>query len=130
VTIEPDKKSWIGRARPVVMSHKRMLLAALILSFVALLLQVQIPNLLNEAVTTSLQRPTVALSHYVTLVLSLAVAAVVSAHVSRLFLLRTAYGMEFDLRNIICEHLTRMSFGLGPPLEPGQHRRRRRGPVV
>lgn len=43
-TIDPDRsKSWIGRARPVVMSHKRTLLTALILSFVALMLQVQIP---------------------------------------------------------------------------------------
>ena len=40
---------------PVVLSHKQTLFPALILSFVALLLQVQIPNLLNEAVTNSLQ---------------------------------------------------------------------------
>lgn len=120
-TIDPDRsKSWIGRARPVVMAHKKTLFSALILSFVALLLQVQIPNLLNEAVTNSLQRHTVALSHYVVLVFSLAVAAGISASISRLFLLRTAYGMEFDLRNIIYEHLTRMSFGFYDRVQSGQ----------
>ncbi|HUA46647.1 MAG TPA: ABC transporter ATP-binding protein [Solirubrobacteraceae bacterium] len=120
-TIDPDKtKSWIARAWPVVMSHKRTLFTALILSFVALLLQVQIPNLLNDAVTNSLQRHTEPLSHYVVLVLSLAVAAGISAFISRLFLLRTAYAMEFDLRNIIYEHLTRMSFGFYDRVQSGQ----------
>jgi len=120
-TIDPDKtKSWIARAWPVVMSHKKTLFTALILSFVALLLQVQIPNLLNKAVTNSLQRHAVPLSHYVVLVLSLAVAAGISAFISRLFLLRTAYAMEFDLRNIIYEHLTRMSFGFYDRVQSGQ----------
>ncbi len=44
--------------------------------------------------------------------LVLAVAAGIAGYVSRLFLMRTAYAMEFDLRNIIYEHLTRMSFSL------------------
>jgi len=120
-TIDPDRTlSWIRRARPIVLAHKRTLLTALILSFAALVLQVQIPSLLNQAVTNSLQRATVPLSHYVTLVLVLAVAAGISAYVSRLFLLRTAYAMEFDLRNIIYEHLTRMSFGFYDRVQSGQ----------
>jgi len=80
----------------VVKAHRLTLGTALTLSFTGLVLQVQIPNLLNEAVTNSLQKHTVALSHYVTLVLALAVAAGISAYIARLFLLRTAYAMEFD----------------------------------
>jgi ATP-binding cassette, subfamily B, bacterial len=120
-TIDPDRSlSWIRRARPVVMAHKRTLLTALILSFTGLVLQVQIPNLLNKAVTNSLQRGTVPLSHYVKLVLVLAVLAGIAAYVARLCLLRTAYAMEFDLRNIIYEHLTRMSFGFYDRVQSGQ----------
>ena len=120
-TIDPDKsKSWIGRAWPVVMAHKKTLFTALSLSFVALLLQVQIPALLNDAISNSLQRHAVPLSHYVTLVLVLAVAAGISAFISRLFLLRTAYAMEFDLRNIIYQHLSRMSFGFYDRVQSGQ----------
>ena len=119
--IDPDKsKSWIGRAWPVVMAHKKTLFTALTLSFVALLLQVQIPALLNNAISNSLQRHAVPLSHYVTIVLVLAVAAGVSAFISRLFLLRTAYAMEFDLRNIIYEHLSKMSFGFYDRVQSGQ----------
>jgi ATP-binding cassette, subfamily B, bacterial len=120
-TIDPDRdKPWIARARPVVMAHKLTLATALGMSFIALLLQVQIPNLLNDAVTNSLQRHTVPLSHYVTLVLALAVATGIAGYISRLFLLRTAYAMEFDLRNIIYEHLTRMSFSFYDRVQSGQ----------
>jgi ATP-binding cassette subfamily B protein len=120
-TIDADRsQSWLRRARPIVLAHKWTLLTALVLSFVGLVLQVQIPNLLNQAVTNSLQRATVPLSHYVTLILAFAVAAGVSGYVSRLYLLRTAYAMEFDLRNIIYEHLTRMSFGFYDRVQSGQ----------
>ena len=119
--IDPDKsKSWLGRARPILLSHKRTLVPALGLSFVALLLQVQIPNLLNNAVTNSLERHTVPLSHYTWLVFGLAVAAGISAYFSRLFLMRTAYSIEFDLRNMLYVHLTRMEFGFYDRVQTGQ----------
>ncbi len=119
--IDPDpSKSWLARSRPVVLSHKWTLLTALTLSFVGLVLQVQIPDLLNHAITNSLQHHTVPLSHYVRLVLALGVLAGLSAYVSRLFLLRTAYAMEFDLRNLIYEHLTRMSFAFYDRVQSGQ----------
>ena len=120
-TIDPDQsKSWIARALPVVNSHRLTLGTALTLSFVALILQVQIPNLLNNAVTNSLQHHTTPLSHYVVLVFALAIAAGISAYISRLFLLRTAYAMEFDLRNIMYAHLTRMSFDFYDRVQSGQ----------
>ena len=119
--IDPDKgKSWLGRARPIVLSHKGTLLAALGLSFVALLLQVQIPNLLNNAVTNSLERHTVPLSHYTWLAFGLALAAGIAAYASRLFLMRTAYAIEFDLRNMLYVHLTRMEFGFYDRVQTGQ----------
>jgi ATP-binding cassette subfamily B protein len=120
-SIDPDKSlPWLRRARPVVLAHKWTLLTALSLSFVGLVLQVQIPLLLNDAVTNSLQHHTVPLSHYVRLVLVLAVIAGLAAYVSRLFLLRTAYAMEFDLRTVIYEHLTLMSFGFYDRVQSGQ----------
>ncbi len=124
--IDPDRsKSWLLRARPIVLSHKLTLGGALGLSFVALLLQVQIPNLLNKAVTNSLipalvHRPAVPLSHYSWIVLWLALAAGVSAYGSRLLLMRTAFAIEFDLRNVLYEHLTRMEFGFYDRVQSGQ----------
>ncbi|MGO9751885.1 MAG: ABC transporter ATP-binding protein [Solirubrobacteraceae bacterium] len=120
-TVDSDTaQSWLRRARPIVLSHKWTLVTALLLSFVGLILQVQIPNVLNHAVTNSLQRQTVPLSHYVRLAVGLGLAAGISAYISRLFLMRTAFAMEFDLRNLIYEHLTRMSFGFYDRVQSGQ----------
>jgi ATP-binding cassette subfamily B protein len=119
--ISPDRdRSWLGRALPVVRAHRWTMATALITSFIGLLLQVQIPNLLNHAVSNSLEHHTEPLSHYVWLVLGLAVAAGIAGFVSRLFLMRTAYAFEFDLRNLLYEHLTKMSFGFYDRVQSGQ----------
>ena len=57
---------------------------------------------------------------YTWLIFGLAVAAGISAFVSRLFLMRTAYAMEFDLRNMLYVHLTRMEFGFYDRVQTGQ----------
>lgn len=120
-SIDPDRRrTWLRRARPIVLSHKWTLSTALVLSFVALVLQVQIPNTLNHAVTYSLQRRTVPLSHYVWLSLALGIGAWLSAYISRLYLMRTAYAIEFDLRNLLYEHLTRLSFSFYDRVQSGQ----------
>ena len=50
----------------------------------------------------------------------LAVAAGMAGYISRYFLMRTAYEIEFDLRNIIYTHLTRMSFPFYDRVQSGQ----------
>jgi ATP-binding cassette subfamily B protein len=119
--IDPDRdKSWLRRALPIVLAHRRMLISALVLSFVSLLLQVQIPSLLNGAVNRSLESHTTPLAHYVRIVLVLAVAAGLTAYISRLLLMRTAYAIEADLRNIIYTHLTRLDFQFYDRVQSGQ----------
>ena len=54
-TIDPDRdKSWIARAMPVVLSHKFLFITALVTSFISLVLQVQIPKILMEAIDNSI----------------------------------------------------------------------------
>ena len=43
-----------------------------------------------------------------------------SGYIARLFLLETAYDIEYDLRNIIYEHLTKMSFSFYDRVQSGQ----------
>ena len=128
-TIDPDPtKSWIRRALPVVMSHKFLFITALTTSFISLVLQVQIPKILQEALDNSIVPASsgqpgvhaVPLSHYVEIILVLVVAAAMAGYVSRLFLMTTAYKMEFDLRNIMYQHLTRMSFPFYDRVQSGQ----------
>jgi ATP-binding cassette, subfamily B, bacterial len=119
--IDPDQdKTWLRRAMPIVGAHKTYFLTALILSFVGLLIQVQIPELLGNAITYSIQLHTTPLSHYVILILVLGVAGLVAGYFSRVYLFRLAYDIEFDLRNIIYEHLTRLSFPFYDRVQSGQ----------
>jgi ATP-binding cassette, subfamily B, bacterial len=119
--IDPDRsKSWLRRALPLVLAHRRLFIISLTLSFAGLVIQVQIPRLLADAITNSIQLRTVPLGHHVWWILGLAVAAGVSGYVARLFLMQTAYNLEYDLRNIIYEHLTRMSFPFYDRVQSGQ----------
>ncbi len=128
-TIDPDRsKSWIRRALPVVLSHKFLFITALTTSFVSLVLQVQIPKILQEALDNSIVPSAsgtpgvhaVPLSHYVEIILVLVAVAAMAGYISRLFLMTTAYKMEFDLRNIMYQHLTRMSFPFYDRVQSGQ----------
>jgi len=135
-TIDPDRsKTWLRRALPILRSHKKIFIISLVLSFVGLVLQVQIPKLLSDAIDNSLtpHKPTrnpvthalvyfhpVPLHIYVWWIAGLGLAGLVSGYVSRLYLFQTAYRIEYDLRNIIYEHLTRMSFPFYDRVQSGQ----------
>jgi ATP-binding cassette subfamily B protein len=120
-TIDPDRsRSWLRRALPVVKAHKGIFITSLTLSFAGLLLQVQIPNLVGRAIDNSLVTRSVALSHYVWIIVALAIAQGLMGYVARRFLLQTAYGIEFDLRNIIYGHLSGLSFSFFDRVQSGQ----------
>jgi len=125
-TIDPDKsKTWLRRAMPILKSHRKIFIISLVLSFVGLVLQVQVPKLLSDAIDNSIypaldHRRGVPLHFYVWWVVGLAIAGVVAGYISRLYLFQTAYRIEFDLRNIIYEHLTKMSFPFYDRVQSGQ----------
>jgi ATP-binding cassette subfamily B protein len=119
--IDPDpSKTWLRRALPVLGAHRGIFITSLVLSFVGLILQVQVPNLLNRAIDNSVQGHTVPLHHYVWWILVLGVVGGLTGYVSRLFLFKTAYAIEFDFRNILYEHLTNMSFPFYDRVQSGQ----------
>jgi ATP-binding cassette, subfamily B, bacterial len=125
-SIDPDRsKKWLARAMPILLSHKKIFITSLVLSFVGLVLQVQIPRVLADAIDNSLvpafeHRHGVPLHIYVWSIVGLAVVGLLAGYVSRLYLFQTAYRIEFDLRNIIYEHLTKMSFPFYDRVQTGQ----------
>ncbi len=120
-TIDPDKSlTWLRRVKPIMFAHKGIFITSLVASFIGLVLQVQIPFLLSNAITNSLQKHAVPISHYVWWIVALGVVGGIAGYISRLFLFETAYDIEYDLRNIIYEHLTKMSFSFYDRVQSGQ----------
>ena len=119
--IDPDKdKTWLRRALPIVLSHKKIFLTSLILSFTGLVIQVLIPKLLQDGIQNAVLAHTASLHFYIEIMVGLAVVAGVAGYIARYFLMRTAYEIEFDLRNIIYTHLSKMSFPFYDRVQSGQ----------
>ncbi|MFI1993612.1 ABC transporter ATP-binding protein [Actinoplanes sp. NPDC020271] len=119
--IHPDKsKSWLRRAWPLLKTHRTLLVTSLVLSFAGLIVQVQIPDLVRVGIDRALVAHTAGLARYVWLIAGLAVAQGVLNYLARLYLLRTAYELEYDLRNIVFGHLMRMSYAFYDRVQSGE----------
>lgn len=120
-TISADTgKSWLRRALPVVLAHKWMFGTALTLAFAGLVISVQIPSLLQGAIDDSIVTHRVPLAHYLWWIGGLALATLVSGYFARLLLFRTAYEIEYDLRNTMYAHLSSLSFPFYDRVQTGQ----------
>jgi ATP-binding cassette, subfamily B, bacterial len=119
--IDPDiRKSWLRRALPLIKAHRGLLITSLGLSFIGLIAQVQIPNLVRIGIDRSITTHVDPLARYVWWIIALAVAQGVINFGARWLLLRTAYELEYDLRNIMYTHLNRMSFGFYDRVQTGE----------
>jgi ATP-binding cassette subfamily B protein len=120
-SIDPSQdKSWLRRALPVVLAHRWLLLTSLSRSLVGLLIQVQIPNLVRIGIDDALVARTASLTKYVWLIAAFAVGQGIANYLARRYLLRTAYEIEYDLRNILYTHLVRMPFGFYDKVQSGE----------
>jgi ATP-binding cassette subfamily B protein len=106
---------------PIVLAHKWMFGFSLLASFIGLAVQVQIPNEVGQAIDSlSPKSGGASLEHFVTIIVILAAIRFVLTYTSRNYLLKTAYRIEYDLRNIMYEHLSRMSFSFYDRVQSGQ----------
>lgn len=120
-SISGDKSTtWLRRALPLVKAHRGIFSVSLILTFLALVMQVQIPDLVKHAIDNAIGAGTAKLSPYVWWIIGLAIVRGIFNYISRRLLLETGYAIEFDLRNGIYEHLTRMSFSFYDKVQSGQ----------
>jgi ATP-binding cassette subfamily B protein len=105
---------------PIIASHRLTFSASIILSFASLIFQTLVPNFLNSAITNALEKHNASLRHAVTEIIVFGVLAGVSGILSRQYLYRTAYEVEADLRSLIYEHLTWLSFSFYDRVQSGQ----------
>jgi ATP-binding cassette subfamily B protein len=105
---------------PIIASHRLTFILSIVLSFASLIFQTLIPNLLNGAITNALQKHAAPLHHAVVEIILFGVLAGVSGIVSRQYLYKTAYEVEADLRSLIYQHLTWLSFSFYDRVQSGQ----------
>jgi ATP-binding cassette subfamily B protein len=118
--IRPDRSaSWLRRILPVALAHKSIFALSLVASFLGLLVQVLIPNELRQAIDQGLG-PGGDLLPFVQVIVVLGCMRFVLNYTSRRYMLKVAYRIEYDLRNIIYEHLSRMSFPFYDRVQSGQ----------
>ena len=123
-TINPDPSlGWIRRATPIVYSHWVSFSMALSMALVGIVTRVMIPRWVGYAINEALVRPKatrVPLSHFVIVLGVLTAVGFVSGSISRYFLFRSAYALDYDLRVLMYRHLSRMSFSFYDRVESGQ----------
>jgi ATP-binding cassette, subfamily B, bacterial len=119
--IDPDTDAgWLRRARRLVLAHKLMFSSAIIGAFLALCLQVEIPTVIGLAIDHALVTRAKPLTPYVIVLVALGVARWILNAGSRTLLLRTAYQMEYDIRTLIYQHLTTLSFSFFDRVQTGE----------
>jgi ATP-binding cassette subfamily B protein len=119
--IDPDPaKGWIARLAPVLRTHRVLLGVGVGTSIVALVAQVAIPAVSRGAIDSALVERTDALAPYVWVLLGLGAIRGVLTLTYRYCLYRMAFELEYDLRNVLFEHLTRLPFGFYDRVQSGQ----------
>jgi ATP-binding cassette subfamily B protein len=119
--ISRDKSlPWWRRVLPVIQSHRVTFITAIALSFMSLIFQVLVPNMLSDDIDHTFVKHIVPLHSDVISIVIVGVLAGVSGIISRQFLYYTAYNVEADLRSLIYEHLTWLSFSFYDRVQSGQ----------
>ncbi len=121
-TIDPNRDAgWVRRVRPLLRARWHAFGIAIAIGVVALVVQVQIPAVLRSGIDDALgDKAGTPLSHYVWILVGLAVARFITGALYRYLLFRAGYLFETDLRAIVYEHLTRLSFGYFDRTQSGQ----------
>ncbi len=141
--IDPDpSKGWLRRVAPVLLAHRRLFFGSIALALLANLGQVAIPAVVRAtidgaladgaltggALTGSAEAATAAataearsaLWGFVILLLAIGVARAVLTVAYRYGLYRTAFEIDTDLRTLLYEHLTTLSFSFYDRTHSGQ----------
>ena len=119
--IAPDQRlAWWRRILPVISSHRVAFIVAIGLSFVSLVFQVLVPIMLSGDIDHVLERRHGSLHTAVISIVIVGLLAGITGIVSRQYVYATAYNVEADLRSLIYDHLTWLSFSFYDRVQSGQ----------
>lgn len=109
--IDPDRsKGWVRRLLPLLRAHSGLVAISLVAALLSQVLLVAAPRVVMAAIDTALVRKVEPLDGLVVALLVLAVARLAVDVAYRSFLFRTSACLEYDLRALVHDHLSRQSF--------------------
>ncbi|MEM7274318.1 MAG: ABC transporter ATP-binding protein [Actinomycetota bacterium] len=127
--IDPDQtKGWLRRIAPVVWAHRVLFFGSMGLALLAMLGQVAIPAIIRAAIDGPLAEQVTGtevetgrgIGFYVTLLVVIGIGRSVLTAIYRYGLYRTAFEIDTDLRTLLYEHLTTLSFSFYDRTHSGQ----------
>jgi ATP-binding cassette subfamily B protein len=125
--LDPNvSKSWLRRVLPVLRGHRTGFMVFIGLSFASSIVQILAVEVVERATNAVVKgyKPGatthLSVTGYAVALVVLGLLAGTTGLVSRYLMYRTAYDIEFDLRNMIYEHLTTLSFGFYDRVQSGQ----------
>ena len=118
--VHPDPSlGWIRRMLPVVGSHRRSFVIAMVMAAVALLANVAIPAVVGSGID-AIRSGGDGVTAWVVALLVLAVVRAVFTFGYRSRLYKFAYAIEFDLRSLMFRHFAAMSHRFYDTVQTGQ----------
>jgi len=119
--IDPDQsKGWFRRLFPIIYSHKVLMIGSLVTLFAGMLLNVSVPAIIGKTLDHGLIDKTRPIMPYVLLLVGIGISHGLFIYCSRYLLSRITYQLEYDLRTIIYDHLTKLSFSFFDKIQSGQ----------
>lgn len=121
VQIDPDtRKGWLRRVLPVVLNHRWLVIGSLSVAFLALLVQVAVPAVIRSTIDQGLIDRSKPLLPFVYLLVGLGIGRGILTFLYRFGMNRITFSLEYDLRTIIYDHLTKLSFSFYDRIQSGQ----------
>ncbi len=119
--IDPDQtKGWMKRLWPLVRAHRRTMLIGVVTGVVALAIQAAVPALGRSAVDAAIEGNRQALWIVFGLTAAFGIGRLVFGGIYRYQLFKLGWNVETDLRAIMYEHLTQLSFSYYDRTQSGE----------
>ena len=111
---------WMRRLWPLLRARIGAFSMAIGFGLIALITQIAVPAVLRDGIDNALDERTSSLAPFVWALIGLAVGRFVFGGLYRYLLFRAAYRVETDLRAVIYQHLTKLSFSFYDRTQSGQ----------
>lgn len=121
VGIDPDRdRHWLARLLPLVRVRTGVLVVGVVTGVIALVVQVAVPAVARSGIDAVIEGDRSRLNLLVAVLIGLGVARLLFGGVYRYALFALAWGVETDLRALVYDHLTRLSFSYYDRTQSGQ----------